>query len=51
VEDGVQGVLIVIGGLVLAAMFFVLYIRAIAAERRADLLSAELQALRDERDV
>ena len=42
------GVLIVIGAIVLAAMFFVLYVRAIAAEKRADVLSAEVATLRDE---
>ena len=45
---GVIGVLIVIGAIVLAAMFFVLYVRAIAAEKRADVLSAEVATLRDE---
>ena len=45
-ETSVQGVLIVIGGVFLAAMFFVLYIRAIAAERRAEELASELAELR-----
>tara|TARA_R110000868_G_scaffold181050_9_gene421837 strand:+ start:4425 stop:4571 length:147 start_codon:yes stop_codon:yes gene_type:complete len=45
----VVGVLLVIGGLFLAAMFFVLYVRAVSAERRADMLSAELEALREDR--
>tara|TARA_R110000824_G_scaffold118960_18_gene272495 strand:+ start:14805 stop:15038 length:234 start_codon:yes stop_codon:yes gene_type:complete len=45
-EMSVQGVLIVIGGVFLAAMFFVLYIRAIAAERRAEELASELAELR-----
>jgi len=45
----VIGVLLVIGGLFVTAMFFVLYVRAISAERRADILSAELEALREER--
>lgn len=47
-EAGVIGVLIVIGAIVLAAMFFVLYVRAIAAEKRADVLAAEVTALREE---
>ncbi|MGV8995440.1 MAG: hypothetical protein ACOH12_00655 [Parvibaculaceae bacterium] len=46
--NGVFGVLIVIGAIILAAMFFVLYVRAIAAENRADMLSADVAALRDE---
>jgi len=45
---GMIGVLIVIGAIVLAAMFFVLYVRAIAAEKRADMLSAEVATLRAE---
>ncbi|MDO8290124.1 MAG: hypothetical protein Q7T44_12980 [Parvibaculum sp.] len=49
--DQVSGVLIVIGAIVLAAMFFVLYVRAIAAEKRADTLSAEIKMLRDERET
>lgn len=44
-----QGVLIVIGGVFLAAMFFVLYIRAISAERRAEELAGELAELRAEK--
>ncbi|MES1991851.1 MAG: hypothetical protein V4441_13000 [Pseudomonadota bacterium] len=46
----VIGVLIVIGAIILAAMFFVLYVRAIAAEKRADVLSNEIAMLRDELD-
>lgn len=42
------GVLLVIGGLIVTAMFFVLYVRAVSAERRADMLLAELEALREE---
>ncbi|MDO8423949.1 MAG: hypothetical protein Q7S99_17500 [Parvibaculum sp.] len=45
------GVLLVIGGLIVTAMFFVLYVRAVSAERRADMLSAELEALREERKL
>lgn len=45
------GVLIVIGAIVLAAMFLVLYVRAIVAEKRADRLSAEIKILRDERET
>ena len=41
-----QGVLIVIGCVVLAAMFFVLYIRAISAEKQAQALAQELEDLR-----
>ena len=41
-----QGVLIVIGGVFLAAMFFVLYIRAISAEHRAEALTRELEEAR-----
>tara|TARA_R110000868_G_scaffold129378_9_gene338132 strand:+ start:2142 stop:2288 length:147 start_codon:yes stop_codon:yes gene_type:complete len=47
----VVGVLLVIGGLIVTAMFFVLYVRAVSAERRADMLSAELEALREERKL
>lgn len=43
-----QGVLIVIGGVFLAAMFFVLYIRAISAERRLEALTQELEDMRKE---
>jgi len=43
----VQGVLIVIGGVFLAAMFFVLYIRAISAERRLEALTQELEDMRN----
>ena len=43
-----QGVLIVMGGMFLAAMFFVLYIRAISAEHRAKTLALELEDARDE---
>ena len=43
-----QGVLIVIGGVFLAAMFFVLYIRAISAERRLEALTQELEDMRTE---
>jgi hypothetical protein len=42
----VQGVLIAIGGVMLAAMFFVLYVRATVAERRAAVLEKELKATR-----
>jgi uncharacterized membrane protein YidH (DUF202 family) len=42
----VQGVLIVIGGVLLAAMFLVLYVRATVAERRADALQRELDDAR-----
>jgi hypothetical protein len=45
-ERIVQGVLIVIGGVVIAAMFFVLYVRAIVAERRAEQLAEKLEELR-----
>lgn len=43
-----QGVLIVVGGVILAAMFFVLYIRAISAERRLEALTQELEDMRNE---
>ena len=42
-----QGVLIVIGGVFLAAMFFVLYIRAISAEHHAETLAQELKEVRE----
>lgn len=45
-ERIVQGVLIVIGGVVVAAMLFVLYVRAIVAERRAEQLAQKLEELR-----
>lgn len=41
-----QGVLTVIGGVFLAAMFLVLYVRAVVAERRAEALTRELEELR-----
>lgn len=41
-----QGVLIVTGGVFLAAMFLVLYVRASVAERRAEELQKELDELR-----
>lgn len=41
-----QGVLIVIGGVFLAAMFLVLYVRATTAEHRADALQKEIDDLR-----
>ena len=45
--NDVQGVLIVIGGVFLAAMFFVLYIRAISAEHHAETLAQELKEVRE----
>lgn len=45
-ETGVLGVGIVIGCVFLAAMFFVLYIRAVSAERRAEDLARELEDMR-----
>lgn len=41
------GVLIVIGGIMLAAMFLVLYVRAKVAEGRADALERELEDMRE----
>ena len=43
-----QGVLIVVGCVFLAAMFFVLYIRAISAERRLEAVTQELEDMRKE---
>lgn len=40
------GVGIVIGCVFLAAMFFVLYVRAVSAERRAEDLARELEDMR-----
>ncbi len=42
----VLGVGIVIGCVFLAAMFFVLYVRAVSAERRAEDLARELEDMR-----
>lgn len=43
-----QGVLIVIGGVFVAAMFLVLYIRTTVAERRAAMLQEQLDKLREQ---
>lgn len=45
-----QGVLFVIGGIMLAAMFLVLYVRATVAEGRADALERELEEMRERRE-
>lgn len=45
-----QGVLFVIGGIMLAAMFLVLYVRATVAEGRADALERELEKIRERRE-
>jgi hypothetical protein len=42
----VSGVLIVIGGVFLAGMFLVLYVRATVAERRAEALQRQLDDVR-----
>jgi hypothetical protein len=44
--QGMQGVLIAMGGVFLAAMFLVLWIRATVAEARARTLEKELEELR-----
>ncbi len=43
-----QGVLIAMGGVFLAAMFLVLWIRATVAEARVRTLEEEIEALRRE---